>query len=99
MKERKNFYSERMGQKKSPIRLPDLRLAISIIFDKYNNSQYFQDAFGFKCVDLGYVAGRMDLTMGKHITLEFMGKNVWPIEEQYDKWDENTCFDIIKYFI
>ncbi len=97
MAERKKYFSERTGQKKPPIRLHDLRLAIWLLFDKYNNSQYFQDAFGFKCVDVGYVAGRIDLTMGKHITLEFMGKNIWPIGEEYDKWDENTCFNIIEY--
>lgn len=97
MKERKKYYSERIGQNKTSIRLPHLRLAIWLLFDKYNKSHYFQDAFGYKCVDIGYVAGRMDVTMGKHITLEFMGKKVWPIEEYYDKWDENTCFDIIEY--
>ena len=97
MNDKKKYYSERIGQKKTPIRLPDLRLAIRLLYDKYNNSYYFQDAFGFECVDRGYVAGRMKSTMGKHITLKFLGKHVWPIEKYYYKWDENTCFDIIEY--
>ncbi len=97
MNKKKKYYSERADKEKTPVRLQDLRLAIWLLFDKYYNSQYFQDAFGYRCVENGYVHGRMNTTMGKHITLEFIGKKVWPIEEFYDSWGEYICFDIIEY--
>jgi len=98
MNERRKYYTERMGRPKKPLRLKDLQLIIKIIFEEYNNMNYFDGAFGYICVDEGYFPGRNNLTLEDHLIRTFIGKEIYPIEDNYESFNIGTCFDLIEYF-
>lgn len=98
MNERRKYYSERMGLPEEPLRLKDLQLVIKIIFEEYDNKNYFDGAFGYHCVDEGYVPGRNGVVLEDHIIRTFMGRDIYPLEDNYESFSIGTCFDLIEYF-
>lgn len=98
MDERRKYYSERRGLPKEPLRLKDLQLLIKIIYEEYNDKYYFQGAFGYDCVDEGYVPGKRGTNMEDHLKRIFLGREIFPIEKNYENFNEATCLDLIEYF-
>lgn len=98
MSEERRYYSERMGIPRGPITLSALRRLIKIFYEEYKERHYFQGAFGFICVDQGYVPGTRGIDMEEHLFRTFGGMEIWPIEENYESFNEATCFDLIEYF-
>jgi len=98
MSERRKYYTERMGLPKEPLRLEDLQLLIKILFEEYSNIYYFQGAFGYYCVNEGYVPGIRGITLEDHIKRTFLGRKIFPIEKNYENFSVGTCFNLIEYF-
>lgn len=98
MNKRRKYYTERMGLPKEPLRLKDLQLLIKIIFEEYNRKYYFQGAFGYDCVDSGYVPGERGINLEDHLKKTFLGREIYPIENNYNSFSAETCFDLIEYF-
>ncbi len=87
-----------MGLPKEPLRLEDLQLLIKIMFEEYNGKYYFQGAFGYSCVDEGYIPGKRGINLEDHLKRTFLGREIYPIEKNYNSFSVGTCFDLIEYF-
>lgn len=66
------------------------------VFRQFQERQYFDEAFGFSCVDLDWVPG----TVGKQPDIYFLRHlrkpDLWPINEKLDSYTEDDLFDVIE---
>ena len=65
-------------------------------YDELRSSGYFHEAFGYTCVDLGEVPGRVsDIDM--QILLAMHKRNLWPIAERSSEYSEDDFFDVMEF--
>ncbi|MFA6411670.1 MAG: hypothetical protein WCW53_03170 [Syntrophales bacterium] len=57
---------------------------------------YFDESFGFKCINAGKIPGKV-ADVNFEIVLNIRKKNLWPIEECIDGYNEDDFFDIIEF--
>ncbi len=97
MEERK-YYSVRTG--KNPdiqkIDLEMLKRLIKGVYLDFKDKYYFQDAFGYDCVDAGFVPGKTGRDTEMYIFRKLRKSGLWPIEEKIEDYSEDDLFDIIE---
>lgn len=96
-KERR-YYSIRTGKHPSGSQL-DLGLMLKLfvnLFDDLQEKGYFQQAFGYHCVDLGYVPGKVGNNVDAYFLRKLHKYRLWPISEKYLTYDESDLFDVIE---
>jgi len=63
----------------------------------FSTKEYFQEAFGYSCVDAGDVPG----TLGSDIQAQMFRKlrkpDLWPIHEKCMGYSEDDLFDVIEF--
>lgn len=92
------YYSQRQGR--GTIQKYDLKTAqklIMSIFRHFETEGYFQESFGYTCVDAGYVSG----SIGDDIKSFFIRKikriNLWPLTpNKLKSWTQDDLFDFIE---
>jgi len=57
---------------------------------------YFDEAFGFCCVDLGEVPGTVGPDVENYVLL-LIRKNLWPINDRVYKYSEEDLFDLVEF--
>ena len=81
----------------SRVDLPQLRrLFLSVYKDLYRRG-YFQEAFGYNCVDAGEVLGTLGEDIAGRIFVAIRKSLLWPIEDKIDIYDDEDLFDIIEF--
>lgn len=92
------YYSQRMGTNPNANGLP-LNEVIDLfvrIFIQLREDGFFDEAFGFSCVDAGDINGSV-----KDVELEMLlairKKSLWPIEETAKSYTEDDLFDVIEF--
>ena len=73
-----------------------LRLFYSVHCD-FERKGYFQEAFGYNCVDAGNVDGTIGPDIESYIFLRLRKDNLWPIHANYQQYPEEDLFDIIEF--
>jgi hypothetical protein len=76
--------------------LPKIKEVFAGIFDELNEDGYFQEGFGYYCVDAGEVPGKIKSPVGD-ILLNLRKDNLWPIRSHIEGYGEDDLFDIIEY--
>jgi len=71
-----------------------LTIAIKSIFYDLLNRDYFQEYYGYYCVDAGNVNGKAGIDISNFIFRKTRRQIKWPFE--FDTFDEDTLFDIIE---
>lgn len=95
----RDYYSIRLGIARKPeISLEKLRQLFTIIYENLIENGYFQEYFGYYCVDEGFVQGRF----GSENLIEMkvfnsLGNELWPFLNSIPECDENEVFDIIEF--
>lgn len=79
------------------LELPILLRLFRDLFLYFWNRQYFQEAFGYYCVDAGEVQGRLGSDIEAQLFLIFRKSNLWPIESKCLSYSEDDLFDIIEF--
>ena len=98
MTKKRYYYSEREGRRKNlSIGLEEFKNLFIIVYNKFKNANYFQWAFGYECVDDGYVPGKIGISMRDDMLLKFLDKDLYPIEQKIMEYEEEDCLDIIEY--
>lgn len=92
------YYSHRKGTCPS---LHGLSLGDTIdlflrMFAQFQKSGYFDEAFGFYCVDLGHVDGRIS-DVELEILLTIRKKNLWPLDKMAHSYSEDDFFDMLEF--
>lgn len=78
----------------------DLTTLSGLFFDVYNHylsKGYFQEAFGYDCVDAGCVPGSLGSDVGAQFRLRVRKDNLWPIQDNYQAYTEDDLFDVIEF--
>lgn len=103
-----DYYSIRTGLKSNTKpALEQLKLLFTKIFKNFEDKGYWQEYFGYICVDKGYVEGKLgsrdetdaylSFKLGQHEGNEFFPTVYWPLISNIKDYDENDLFDIIEF--
>ncbi|MCK9442174.1 MAG: hypothetical protein M0Q13_12225 [Methanothrix sp.] len=95
----RSYYSIRTGKNpySSKIELPILLRLFHDLFLTFWNKDYFQETFGYYCVDAGDVQGTLGSDIEAQMFLIFRKSNLWPIESKCLNYSEDDLFDIIEF--
>ena len=95
----RSYYSNRTG--KNPLAyelaLPILLNRFKDLFQRFSTDGYFQEAFGYECVDDGHVPGLLGFNIGIHILYRIRKLDLWPIDEKCLHYSEDDIFDVIEF--
>lgn len=93
----RTYYSIRTGKHPSGSRL-NLAIMSKLfvsLWEDLKDKGYFQEAFGYNCIDIGYVQGKLgDVSIYFLRTLH--KDNLWPIPTKYLFYNESDLFDVIE---
>jgi len=67
------------------------------IYRKFLGKYYFQQAFGYICVDAGEVPGSLGSEIEAQMFRKLRKPNLWPIDEKYLGYSEDDLFDVIEF--
>ncbi|MEN6298604.1 MAG: hypothetical protein ABFD51_01630 [Anaerolineaceae bacterium] len=92
------YYSIRSGKKQfAKYDLPILRRLFKDIFIIFLDKYYFQQAFGYYCVDRGEVPGTLGTDIDAQIYRRLRKENLYPIQDKCESYSEDDLFDIIEF--
>jgi hypothetical protein len=92
------YYSLRTGSNpaKDGFAFDDLKELFQRVYGNLSESGYFNESFGFWCVDNDHVPGKVpDVEL--EIFLKIRKKNLWPISKFIEFYNEDDLFDIIEF--
>lgn len=95
----RQYYSIRTG--KNPLASQiDLSMFLRLFEDLYTGflaKGYFQEAFGYDCVDAGEVPGKLCGNIEAQILRKVRKSNLWPIQNKCAGYSEDDVFDVIEF--
>jgi len=92
------YYSQRAGTNPNLDGLPieDTVELFSRVYRQLEIDGYFDEAFGFWCVDAGHIEGNVkDIELEMLLTIR--KKNLWPISEYASSYTEDDFLDVIEF--
>jgi len=95
----RRYYSVRTGKNPLASQL-DLPMFLRLFGDLYKNflqKEYFQEAFGYDCVDAGRVSGTLGEDIEAQIRRRIRKSNLWAIHTAYVGYSEDDVFDVIEF--
>src|SRR5450432_2687518 len=95
----RRYYSARTGKNplSSQLDLPTFLRLFRDLYSGYLTNCYFQEAFGYDCVDEGRVAGKLGLDIEAQMLRRLRKANLWPVEERCTDYSEDDAFDVIEF--
>lgn len=93
------YYSIRTGKNPNATNF-DLTVLQRLFLDLYKSfveKDYFQEAFGYECVDAGEVQGTLGSDIMSQFLLNLRKDNLWPIPEKIITYSEDDLFDVIEF--
>jgi hypothetical protein len=95
----KGYYSTRTGRNPhgSKLDLPSLKRLFRSIYTDFVTRGYFQEAFGYGCVDAGEVPGTLGLDIDGRMLVALRKEGLWPILEHLEGNEEDDVFDVIEF--
>jgi hypothetical protein len=95
----KGYYSIRTGRNPGAARLdlPSLKRRFCIIYDDFSTRGYFQEAFGYGCVDAGEVPGTLGVDIAGRMLLALGKEGLWPFNDRVNQYQEDDLFDVIEF--
>lgn len=94
----KEYFSIRSGSNPNANGLPlsDLLDLFSRAYTLLVNDGYFSEAFGFNCVDQGFVPGKVK-DPALEILLAIRKRDLWPVTSYVYDYSEDDLFDVIEF--
>jgi hypothetical protein len=98
MRER-GYYSTRTGKNKtvSRVNLSQCKRLFLVIYNDFWRRDYFQEAFGYNCVDVGEVPGTLGDDIAGRIYVAIRKSYLWPIQENIESYSDEDLFDIVEF--
>jgi hypothetical protein len=94
-----HYYSIRTGRHSAGLRF-DLSMLQRLLRDLYisfSERGYFQQAFGYHCVDAGDVPGDLGSDLEAQVFRALRKPTLWPLVEKVTDYSEDDCFDVIEF--
>jgi hypothetical protein len=95
----KGYYSIRTGKNPNAVHF-DMPILLRLFYDLYQayaEDCYFQQAFGYYCIDNGEVFGTLGSNISAKIFRKLRKENLWPVLEKYENYSEDDVFDMIEF--
>jgi hypothetical protein len=95
----RRYYSVRTGKNTNGKNI-DLTMLASLFYTTYkqlDEDGYFQENFGYCCVDNGEVPGKLGRDVTASMLLHLRKEFVWPFTEKFSGLSEDDLFDIIEF--
>lgn len=96
----KPYYSVRTGKNKnfSGFDIAILKRLFSDLYTKLGNEGYFQQYFGYSCVDAqdGWAPGELGENIDAQIFRMLRKDNLWPIRDKIENYTEDDLFDMFE---
>ncbi|MDZ7994541.1 MAG: hypothetical protein RM022_024385 [Nostoc sp. EfeVER01] len=94
----RRYYSTRTGKNSDAVRfdLPMLCRLFRDIYLEFKSNDYFQEAFGYECVDEGEVAGKLGGDIEAQMFRTLRKPNLWQIQDKCVNYSEDDFFDVIE---
>lgn len=100
MRER-GYFSIRTGRHPTgfKLNLEDLKKLFLAVYQSLAGRNFFDEAFGYHCVDAGDVDGALgdDASITRTLLLALRKDNLWPLYERLDHYGEDDLFDMIEF--
>lgn len=95
----RRYYSVRTGRNPegSQLALPSLLRLFLAVYCDFERKGYFQEAFGYQCVDAGDVPGTIGVDIEAYFLLKLRKDNLWTIKDRYQQYTEDDLFDVIEF--
>jgi len=93
------YYSIRTGKNPNAAKL-DLPMLLRLFHTAYKGflqKDYFQEAFGYHCVDVGDVDGELGPDIEAYMFRILRKSNLWPIQDEFMEYSEDDLFDVIEF--
>ncbi|PTY38864.1 hypothetical protein BGP77_09995 [Saccharospirillum sp. MSK14-1] len=92
------YYSQRAGTNPNQDGLPleDTIELFTRVFGILEKDGYFDEAFGFWCIDQDYVSGKIE-DIELEMLLTIRKKKLWPISENWTTYTEDDFLDLIEF--
>lgn len=95
---KREYYSIRTGSNpQKNIELDMLRRLFKDVYLSFSQRYYFQEAFGYYCVDQDSVVGTLGNDVEAQMFLAFRKGELWPIEEKCLDYSEDDLFDVVEF--
>jgi hypothetical protein len=97
---KRRYYSVRTGKNPKSAEV-DLKTLGELFLDAYrrwDETGYFQEHFGYDCVDAGRVPGKLGDDLSAALRFHLRKTDLWPIHSHIDDYSEDDLFDIIEFF-
>src|SRR5687768_15966897 len=95
----RRYYSARTG--KNPLASSlDLAMFLRLfrdVFIEFDSRHYFQEAFGYICVDQGPVAGTLGSDVEATVFRKLRKPDLWPVGDKCASYSEDDVFDVIEF--
>jgi hypothetical protein len=93
------YYSSRTGKHPGGPRLDlaVLKKLVLSIYGSFQNRDYFQEAFGYDCIDSGDVPGTLGRDVAGAILIAIRKDNLWPWPERASECSEDDLFDMLEF--
>ncbi|MDB9437426.1 hypothetical protein PN450_11610 [Dolichospermum lemmermannii CS-548] len=95
----RRYYSIRTGKNPDVSRydLPILLRLFSNFYLEFLNKDYFQEDFGYYCVDHEDVPGKLGSDIEAQMFRAIRKPELWPIQEKCKSYSEDDLFDVIEF--
>lgn len=96
---KREYYSTRTG--KNPVGktldLMMLKRLFLTVHEDFERRGYFQETFGYHCVDDGDVPGAAGPDVEAYVLRNCRKSNLWPVDARCDEYTEDDLFDIMEF--
>jgi len=98
MSERR-YYSIRTGKNPTGkcLDLSSLKRLFIALYNDFSSRGYFQETFGYYCIDLGDVDGKAGRDIEAYMLWKVRKSGLWPIDEKYKDYSEDDLFDVLEF--
>lgn len=95
----RRYYSLRTGKnpKGAEIDLKTLKVLFRSVFIQWEEAGYFQEHFGYCCVDAGDVPGKLGSDINATMLFNLRKEMLWPVLSHIDHYTEDDLFDVIEF--
>lgn len=96
---KRRYYSLRTGKnpKGAEIDLKTLKAMFRSSFTQWEVAGYFQENFGYCCVDAGDVPGTLGSDIGAELLFHLRKEMLWPVLSHIDGYTEDDLFNVIEF--
>lgn len=94
----RRYYSVRTGKHPAATYgLEMLKTLFGALYKEFVYKDYFQEAFGYDCIDAGFVRGTMGIHVQAYFLRRLRKRGLHPIEDSIEHYSEEDLFDIVEF--